>query len=231
MFGLRLASCIGAVIMLGACQSAGDRRGVETPEDTALRQTVGKALNEAAEKANKDEEYQPTGIFDDRMDEVVVRLTQVLLTKCLDASGAQGTKVCFRERMLAGFDVAQMAERKCPPSDDVETDVKCIVLGNLTYHFVQSLSSSKSPSIDWSDPERSANAATIDYIVKQLRVCLGGSSASDPSDCLVEDMAMKLGLTSDDLAPCKVISDDFRFGQCVGEGYALKFFEEGIARM
>lgn len=228
MRSLRAAILAGALV-LAACQSNVGRNGGAKSDDP-LRSAVGEAIDDAL--AEKDEDQQEVSApMKERQKAVTQKFTRTLLVKCIDADAAEGMEACFRERVLAGFDKAGIAAENCPPALELGDEIDCIAVGAYAYEFVRTVSGNENPAIDWADPERSLKEAAIDMVVAELGTCLGGSSASDPTECLADAIARKLGLSESEIAPCKTLTEDRAFGQCIGEAYGLRFMEQSIARM
>ncbi len=177
------------------------------------------------------ENYEVTAPMKQRTTETTVHLVTKLVTKCIDSKGEAQMNACFRERLLAGFDAKGVAASHCPARGAIEEQYLCIVLGSYSYEFVRTVGDEEDPQIDWTDPERAMKLAVVEFVTRQAGACLGGTSASDPTDCIVGAIAKRLGLASSDIEPCRSLAEDTKFGQCIGEAYGLRYMDAGIARM
>lgn len=220
---------LAVALGLAACQSDGGRHGAAQSDDP-LRGAVGKAIDDALAERGGDR-YEPSAPMKERHEAVTQKFIRTILVKCIDADGSEDLDACFRERVLAGFDTRGVAADNCPSSLELEEEIDCIAVGAYAYEFARAVSGKEDPAIDWSDPERSLKEAAIEMVVDELGSCLGGSSASDPTECLAEAITRKLGLTESEIASCKTLREDRAFGQCIGEAYGLRFMEQSIARM
>ncbi|MBL9034279.1 MAG: hypothetical protein JNN33_05910 [Rhodospirillaceae bacterium] len=216
------------MMALAACALAGGVMACQSP-GTGTSYSAATAVEQAGKKKSKYEDYKPTAPMKARFTDMTLALTRKLLERCLDLDAPMAA--CFRDRLLNGFDTAGIAEKRCPPGDDLEEQYNCIVVGSYSYRFVQVIGKQAEPDIDWSDPERSMQAVSIDYALTKLKNCLGGSSASDPTDCVMAGFIKELDLTEEEVEPCRSLTNDSEFGQCIGEAYGLRFMADGIARM
>jgi hypothetical protein len=107
----------------------------------------------------------------------------------------------------------------------------CIAVGGYGYEFVKAVTSEPDPPFDWSDPEKAVTDAAMDFLMAEFTGCLGGASASDATECVIAGFSKHLGVPESEVQPCKVLTEDDAFAQCVGEVYAVRFMEQGAARM
>jgi hypothetical protein len=211
-------------VALAACQQPGARKSTHADTDDALAQAFA-----AVEREHKDPE--PSAFFKTKMKDVIVKLTDRMLTACLDATEAKISE-CFHERMLVGFDRDGTLEHHCPLRANAGDDLKCIMFGGLSQQIASKLTNDAMSDFDWSDPEESGRDVMRQFVLQQMRDCLSSGSASDPLDCFVARVTSGLELTSEDLDPCTAFKDDdFRFGNCIGEVFAYKYMSAGVERM
>ena len=225
---MRASRILAAVVLacvLAACQSAaGTQAGAKPASSSAA--ASGSWLD-----PKEYENYEVTAPMKQRTTEITVRLVTKLVTRCIDAKGEAQMNACFRERLLAGFDTKGIAASHCPARGTIEEQYLCIVLGSYSYEFVRTVGGEEDPQIDWTDPERTMKLAVAEFVMQQAGTCLGGSSASDPTDCIVGAITKRLGLASSDIEPCRSLAEDTKFGQCIGEAFGLRYMDAGIARM
>lgn len=220
MIGHRIVAAAVLAAVLGACQQ-GDSTKTATPSAIASVQP------------SKPDEYVATGVFETRANELGYTMTEKLLRGCMGEMGSEDAmKGCFRSRTLAAFDDSGLAAEKCPARPvDLTGELGCIVTGSIGYEFAQKVGGDAAKKFEWSNPERSIDAIVIDFILAELRTCMGGSSASSPDDCLAEAFIKRLAIPADDAQLCLDLTDDFKQGQCLGEAYALKFMTASIEKL
>lgn len=221
---LMISAVVAMACALAACQSPADRHADAAPAQT--RVAKGDWLD-----ASTYDDFTPTEPVKPMYIDTMTDLTRVLLQRCIDATGPGGMEACFRERLLAGYDMDGAAAKHCPPSADFETQFICIGVGGYSGQFVQAMRPGVKPRVDWNDPFNTMQAAAQEFMAGMLGRCLGSSSASDPTDCLIDAMAKQLGLLESDIEPCRVLLDDKEFSQCIGEVSMITFMRDGIARM
>lgn len=214
---------------LAACQANGGKR--EALTTAASSENQRKAAEGSWLDGSVYDDYEVTAPMKAAYADTVADLASKLVLKCIDARGVVKIEACFRDRMLAGFDRDGVAAEHCPPGGEVEEQYLCIVLGSYSYQFVRTISGETAPEIDWTDPERTMRLAVTKFTIEKLKGCLGGSSASDPTDCIFAGITGQLGLLESDVEPCRVLTNDQEFGQCIGEAYALTYMKESIARI
>jgi hypothetical protein len=213
------------VLALAACQQPGGGARPSAKDDPLVE-----AL--AAAEAQQERDYKPTPYFRTKFKDVTVEMTDRLLTKCMDASTEAQMTSCFHARLLVGFDRDGTVAKHCAPREDVGEDVKCIVFGGMGQDLASKLENNGAADFNWADPEESTHHVVILLIAQHLRNCLGSSSASDPSDCVIGSITETLDLSASDLDPCTEFKDeDVRFGNCVGEAYGYKYMSAAVARM
>ena len=213
-------------VALAACQQPGEgtRQSTGADTDDALAQAFA-----AVEKEQKDPE--PSAFFKTRMKDLIVKLTDRMLTACLDAAEAKMDE-CFHQRMLIGFDRDGTLERHCPVRSNTSDNLKCIMFGGLSQQVASKLANDPMSRFDWSVPEDSGRDVMRQFVLQQIRDCLSSGSASDPTDCFIDRVTSGLELSSQDLDPCTAFKDeDVKFGNCIGEVFAYKYMSAGIERM
>jgi hypothetical protein len=228
MIKTRVVIVFAIVLALAACQqpSGGARPSAKVAEDDPLVEAL------MAAEAEQERDYKPTPYFKMKFKDVMVDMTDRMLTKCMDANTEAQMASCFHERLLAGFDRDGTVEKHCAPREDVGEDVKCIVFGGMGQDLASKLDNDGAADFDWSAPEESTHRIMMQLIAQHLRNCLGSSSASDPFDCVIGGITETLDLSASDLDPCTEFKDeDVRFGNCVGEAYGYKYMSGAIARM
>lgn len=208
-----------AVACLAGCQAGATKDAASS-----------KPAKASSSRYAKYDDYEATAPFKRRMEDMQVKLTETIMRRCAGKYPKEAMYACLREALMTAFDTHGVVEEHCPEEGTIEDQYACIMLGAYGYEFVRRLGDEE-PKINWADPEVSMNDAAVTYTTQSLRKCLGGSSASDPTECVVEGISKKLGLSREEIEPCRVIEDDYDFGRCVGEAFGLRFMEEGIARM
>lgn len=224
----RILAVMAFACALGACQSTAGKHDIATASKTTSQ---SEAASGSWLDPRKYDDVRVTAPMKPRFTETTVHLVTKLITKCIDAKGEAARDACFRERLLAGFDSEGIASQHCPVGSTLNEQYLCIVLGSYSYEFVRTIGDEKDPQIDWADPERTMKQALIEFVTQRLKACLGGYSASDPTDCITAAITKQLGLTESDIEPCKSLAADDDFNKCVGEAYGLNFMDAGIARM
>lgn len=177
------------------------------------------------------EDYEVTAPMQARFSGAIVKMTSKLVSRCTVPGGMPAVEACIRERMIAAFDTQHITAGHCPPEFDLEKQYNCIVMGAYAHHFVQMVAGESEPEIDWTDPQRTMEGAVTEVLEGELRGCISGFSASDMTDCIFRQLSKKLGLAESEFEPCRVLTDDFLFGKCIGEAHAAAFIESGISRM
>jgi hypothetical protein len=212
--------------VLAACQqtSPADERAAEAD-------AIADAL--ASSGVREEDEYTPTAPFRAKHDELALKLSERLLARCLRAYGKPPeVDACVHERFLAGFDTSGLAKTHCPRREDIEAEVKCIMVGAIGYQLAQKVGADEVAAFDWNQPEQSTNQALMQLVLQQVRDCLNTGSASDPQSCLVQRITTALDLTEEDVDPCDVLSDDDReFGRCIGDAFTHKYVSAALTRM
>ena len=216
-----LAVLTAASIAIGGCQST------TAKPDHAATWTSDK--NQALIKSLEDYTLLPE--FDRRSEEIGREIGKELVNLCLERSSEESLEECFHRHMLAAFDVDSVTTDRCPLSEDTEADFQCIVLSSFSYGLAKRAGGNALARFDWADLEASANAASIQIATAQVELCLAGSSASDPKDCVMAGVQKILGLSEKDLKPCEAIEEDRQFGECVGQAYGYKEFVTALARL
>lgn len=225
MVAIRAGLAFALAVALAACQQQGDRRPAAANNDPMAR-----AL--AAAEADADRNYQPTPAFKIKMKDLMVSMTDRMLTKCIDAISEPEMQACFLERALAGFDRDGTLRAQCKPGDDIDDDFKCVIFGGLGHDIRSKLADKAAAPFNWVDPEDSARLVFRQLVLEQLRTCMSSGSASDPFDCFMARITTVLELDNGDLEPCVAYKDDDdMFGSCVGESYTFKYMQAGVARM
>lgn len=210
-------------LALAACQQSGG------PASTAKTDPLDDALTSAEAEIAKT--HKPTPAFKVKVKDLMVSMTDRLLTACMDAGSETDVEACFHERTLAGFDRDGTLRRECKPQGDAGDDFKCVMFGGMGHDLRSRLAGTPGP-YDWSKPEASTHLVFRQLVLEQLRGCLNTGSASDPFDCFMARITTVLDLDNDDLEPCiPYKDDDDKFGSCVGESYAYKYMKAGAARM
>jgi len=211
--------------LLAACQHAPAPAKQSSDDTDVLEQAMAKEVKTHGK-------YAPSAAFKAKADELGLRMMERILSKCVDATGAESIGACYHERMLQGFDTDGTIKSHCPQRDDLEADMKCIVLGGIGHELATKMGKNAPTSFDWSDPETSANKVAMAFVLQQVRDCLSNGAASDPKDCVTARFTKALDLTSSDLEPCNaLIDEDFKYGQCIGEAFSYKYMSTAIARM
>lgn len=224
----RIIAAVAFVCALAGCQSAGGKHGAATASKQA---SSFEAASGSWLDPKEYDDVQVTAPMKSRFTETTSHLVTKLVVKCIDARGDEQMGACFRERLLAGFDARGIVAKHCPPLGTKEEQYLCIVLGSYSYEFVRTIGDDDDPQIDWTDPERTMKQAVTEFVTQQAGACLGGYSASDPTECIFGAVTKRLGLAESDIEPCRVLAEDTKFGQCIGEAYGLRFMDAGIARM
>lgn len=256
-----LAALVSLALVAG-CQQAGDKAGHEQPAADiggGLPDADTRGLDEAllnAHDANgglgdgnspgadgggagpdgasfRDyENYIPTEPMKAAHEEMTLKLADRLISRCLRATGQGGLNACMHERLLAGFDATGKAKQHCTEQIGQEVDALCIMVGSAGYQIAEKIGADAVAEFDWSNPSQSAEEAMRKLVLQKIRECLGGGSASDPSECITARITTALDLTEGDVSPCNSLRDEDReFGRCLGDAFSLKFVELGIARM
>lgn len=226
MIKARAALAFAVAAALTACQQPG---GGNVPA-AAKHDPLAEALTTAEADAARD--YQPSPVFKAKGKDLIVSMMDRMLTKCMDANGEAEMTGCFRERMLVGFDRDGTLRSQCKPQDDIRDNLTCIMFGGMGHELRSKLADKAAAPFDWASPKESAQLVMRQLVLEQLRNCLSSSSASDPFDCFVGRITKVLDLSGSDLDPCiEHKDDDIRFGTCIGESYALKYMNAGVARM
>jgi hypothetical protein len=219
----RAMLAIAVAIALTACQSGGG----QVP---AKHDPLADAL--AAAEADVKPDYQPTPAFRTKMKDLIVSMTDRMLSKCMDATSEPEMQACLLERVLVGFDRDDTLRKQCKLWDDIDDDFKCVVYGGLGNDIRSKLVDQTAVPFNWVDPQDSVRAAFRQLVLEQLRACMSHSSASDPFDCYMARITTVLALDDGDLEPCVAYKDDDDlFGSCVGESYTYKYMKAGVARM
>ena len=225
MITTRAVLAFALAVALAACQQPGDRRVAAAKGDP-----LAEALAAAEEDAERD--YQPTPAFKIKMKDLMVSMTDRMLTKCIDATSEPEMQACLHERALVGFDRDGTLRTQCKLGDDIDDDFKCVVFGGLGYDIQSKLADKTAIPFNWVDPEDSARLVFRRLVLEQLRACMNSGSASDPFDCFMARITAVLELDNGDLEPCVAYKDDDdMFGSCVGESYTFKYMKAGVARM
>jgi hypothetical protein len=225
MITIRVVLALAIVVALAACQQPGERTS-----SVAKKDPLADAL--ASAEADAERDYQPTPAYKIKVKDVLVAMTDRMLTACMDAGGEAEMNRCFRERGLAGFDRDGTLRSQCEPQGDAGEDFKCIIFGGLGNDIRSKLVDKTAAPFDWAAPEQSARLAIRQLVLEQLRDCLSSGSASDPYDCFTARITTVLELSSQDLEPCaEYKDDDSKFCQCVGESYIYKYMNTGVERM
>lgn len=216
------------ILLLGACQQSDG--GARQSAAAANSDPLVAALQAEANRQEKD--YQPTPYFKTKIKDLLVDMTDRLLTKCMDSGSEAEVTGCFRDRLLIGFDRDGVVEQHCPVKGDASDDMQCIIFGGMAWDIASNLDHGSAANLDWANPEESTQQAMLQLVAQHLRGCLGSSSASDPFDCVVAGITATLDLSAAELDPCTAYKDeDTEFGKCVGEAYAYKFMSGAIARI
>jgi hypothetical protein len=225
MIRMKLLLALVVAVVVAACQETGDKAPAASTYDP-----LADALATAEQEAKKD--YQPSAVFKIKVKDLMVAMTDRMLTKCIDVTSEAEMSACFHERALAGFDRDGTLRRQCKPRADFGEDFKCITFGGMGQDIRSRLIDKTVAPFDWTTPEESARLVFRHLVLEQLRTCLSSGSASDPFDCFVGRITTALDLSSSDLDPCLAYKDDdSKFGACIGESYAFKYMDAGIARM
>jgi hypothetical protein len=216
------------ILVLAACQQPNG--GARQSATAAKRDPLVAALTEESKRQEKD--YRSTPYFKTKIKDLMVDMTDRLLTKCMDAVSETEITGCFRERLLAGFDRDGVVEQHCPAQGDAGDNMQCIIFGGMAWDIAANLDHGSASALDWANPQESTQQAMLQHVAQHLRGCLGSNSASDPFDCVVANITETLDLSVAELDPCAAYKDDDKqFGQCVGEAYAYKYMSGAIARM
>ena len=226
MIRMKLVLVLAVAVVVAACQQSGGK----APPAASKYDPLADALALAEQDDEKD--YQPSPVFKVKVKDLMVEMTDRMLTKCIDVTSEAEMSACFHERALAGFDRDGTLRRQCKPRDDFGEDFKCITFGGMGQDIRSRLIDKTVAPFDWTAPEESARLVFRHLVLEQLRTCLSTGSASDPFDCFVARITTVLDLSTSDLDPClEYKDDDSKFGGCIGESYAFKYMDAGIARM
>ena len=222
MITVRSMLALVVALTLTACQSG----GTASP---AKKDPTKDAYASVEEELAKD--YKPTPAFKTKVKDVMVSMTDRLLTSCMDAGSEANMQACFHERTLVGFDRDGSLRRQCKVQEDMGADFKCIFFGSMGDDLRARLTNEAVP-YNWSKPEVSTHLIFRQLMLEQWRGCMDTGSASDPFDCFIARTTTALDLSTSDLEPCVPYkNDDETFGTCVGESYTYKYLKAGVARM
>jgi len=228
MIGNKLLLALAVAMALAACQQPGGsaRQSAVQAEDDPLAEAL------ESEVAKQEKDYKPSPFFKTKVKDLMVKMMDRMLTKCIDADDKAEMEGCFHERLLVGFDRDGTLERHCALRDDLGADIKCIMFGGMGQQIASKLDNDDAVAFDWATPEKSAKGVMQQLVLEQIRNCLSSGSASDPFDCFMGRITTSLGLTSADLEPCAPMKDDdVKFGNCVGEAFAYRYMSAGVERM
>lgn len=221
MITARSVLALVVALALAACQSGG---AASTSKKDPSEEAYAAA---EADFAN----YKPTPAFKTKVKDLMVSITDRLLTACMDAGSEADMQACFHERTLVGFDLDGTLRRQCKPQGDVGDDFKCVFFGGMGDDLRGRLTG-EAPPFKWTHPEASAHLIFRQLMLEHWRGCMNTGSASDPFDCFIARITTALDLSSSDLDPCLPYKDDDEtFGTCVGESYTYKYLKAGVARM
>lgn len=223
---MRFFAAVLCAGVLAACQQTSP-----PAERSAEADAVADAL--AWSDAQEEGEYTPTAPFRAKHDALALKLSDRLMARCLRGHGKLHERdACVHDRFLAGFDTSGLAKAHCPRREDIEAEVKCIMVGAIGYRLAQKVGADEVAAFDWNEPEQSTNQALMQLVLQQVRDCLNTGAASDPQSCLVQRVTRALDLTEEDVDPCDVLSDDDReFGRCIGDAFTHKYVSAALTRM
>jgi hypothetical protein len=226
MITIRAAIGFAFAIALAACQQPSGGHAPAAAKSDPLAEAL------AAAEADVERDYEPTPAFKIKVKDVMVSMMDRMMTTCIDATSEAEMQGCFHERVLVGFDRDGTLRSQCKPQDDIGEDFKCIMFGGMGHELRSELVDKTAAPFDWAAPEESARLVFRQLVLEQLRNCMSSGSASDPYDCFMGRITTVLDLSSGDLEPCvEYKNDDTKFGSCVGEAYAFKYIQAGVARM
>jgi hypothetical protein len=211
-------------VALSACQQGNP--------GTSTKSIASASTADSQASTAKPGDYVSTKVFEAREKELQYRFAERLLKSCIASFGSEGEmKSCYRKRVLHAFDDSGLADQHCPAQDDLDGELTCIIGGSIGYQFVHIVAKEKTGEFNWSDPEKTVQEVTMDFVLTELRTCLGGSSASSANDCLTKSFVTRLEIPDTDVQLCLKLENDFKEGQCLGEAYALKFMAAGIEKI
>lgn len=216
-----MVAILAAALGLAACQADGGKRGAAQAVSTEKPWT----------DAERYRDYEVTAPLRVRFDAAVGEMQRVVLARCSNGKGFEAFKDCVRERLLVGFDRHGVVGAQCPPEQEYSAMLICIAAGGYGYEFVKTVTNEPDPAFDWSDPEKTMTDAAMDFLMAELTDCLGGSSASDATECVIAGFSKHMGVPESEVQPCKALTEDDALAQCIGEVYAVRFMEQGTARM